>query len=494
MLSENERKILQTLRKIGKASITDLERETGLPRSTIMALIESLKQKNAIKIYEKTRKHLKLTREGEIRALQGLPEKIIAHKTWESGGELKIKEVPSVTGLSQEEVRIGLGWLRRKGLGKIVKGKVVVHEKPPTELDEEKLLRKIYVAKTINLEALKPEERRAIKELVSRKLVEELEKKEYIIEITDEGLKLLEEEKEYITIITHDIIKRKEWLKKEIKPYNVKAEPPKVYPGRKHFYIEFLDEIREILVSMGFTEAEGPIVEVELWNFDVLFQPQDHPAREIHDTFRLKYPERKPVETEVAEKVKIVHETGGASGSRGWGYVWDRRISERLILRTQTTSVSARFLYVNREPPVKMFTIGKVYRPDTIDAKHLPEFHQLDGIVMDRGLHFRNLLGILKEFFKQLGIEAVKFKPSYFPFTEPSVEGYIYHPRVGWVECFGAGMFRPEVLEMLGVKYPTAAWGIGIDRVAMVILGIDDIRDLYSQDINFLRNRKVFMR
>ena len=145
MLSENERKILQTLRKIGKASITDLERETGLPRSTIMALIESLKQKNAIKIYEKTRKHLKLTREGEIRALQGLPEKIIAHKAWESGGELEIKEVPSVTGLSQEEVRIGLGWLRRKGLGKIVKGKVVIHGKPPTELDELKLLKEIYV-------------------------------------------------------------------------------------------------------------------------------------------------------------------------------------------------------------------------------------------------------------------------------------------------------------------------------------------------------------
>jgi len=493
MLTVNERKILQALKKLGKSHLSDLERETGLPRSTIMASLEGLKQKLAIKVYEEKRELIKLTKEGELRALQGLPERIIAEKTWENGGQLDLKELKEKTGLSDEEVKIGLGWLRRKGLGKIVRGKVVV-EKKPEELTEEKLLRRIYVSKTLSENALSSDEKRFLKELVSRRLVQIYEEKEYLLEITDKGLELLGKEKEYITVITHEVIKRKEWLRKEIKPYNVKAEPPKIYPGRKHFYVEFLDEIREILVAMGFTEAEGPIVEVELWNFDILFQPQDHPAREIHDTFRLKYPAIKPVEIDVAERVKAVHESGGTSGSRGWGYKWSLDIAKRLILRTQTTSVSARFLSQHREPPVKMFTIGKVYRPDTIDAKHLPEFHQLDGIVMDKNLHFRNLLGILKEFFKHLGIDTVKFKPSYFPFTEPSVEGYIYHPRVGWVECFGAGMLRPEVLEMLGVKYPTAAWGIGIDRVAMVILGIDDIRDLYSQDISYLRSRRIFMR
>jgi len=197
------------------------------------------------------------------------------------------------------------------------------------------------------------------------------------------------------------------------------------------------------------------------------------------------------IDENIALKVKEVHERGGKVGSRGWRYSWSKDIAERLILRTQTTSVSVRFLAKRKEPPIKMFTIGKVYRPDTIDAKHLPEFHQLDGIIMDKGLNFRNLLGILQEFFRKLGIEKVKFKPSYFPFTEPSVEGYIWHPRVGWVETFGAGMFRPEVLEVLDVKYPTAAWGIGVDRVAMIIMGIDDIRDLYSQSISYLRNRRV---
>lgn len=490
MLSENERKILRTLKELKGANVNILEEKTGIPKSTIMSVIESLKIKDAIKVKAKKIVFIEITSEGVQRAISGLPERIIVSKVLETGGKVKVKELLALTGLSEHDLSIGLGWIRKRGWGRIVSGELIV-EREPEKIIVEETLEKLFERKILRLDELNVNEKNAIKELISRNLAKSREYEEVYVEIKPKGLELLYKEKEYITAITHDVIKRKEWLKKEIKPYDVKALPPKIYPGRKHFYLEFLDEIKKILLSMGFVEAEGPIIEVELWNFDVLFQPQDHPAREIHDTFRLEYPNRGVIEKDVALKVKEVHEHGGTCGSRGWGYVWSEDVSKRLILRTQTTSVSARFLMKHKEPPVKMFTIGKVYRPDTIDAKHLPEFHQLDGIVMDKDLNFRNLLGILEAFFKELDIEKVKFRPSYFPFTEPSVEGYIYHPSVGWVECFGAGMFRPEVLDILNIKYPTAAWGIGIDRVAMIIMGINDIRNLYSQDINYLRIRRT---
>lgn len=514
MLTTNEKKILEVLKELKKAKIEILEDKTGLPRSTLMSAIESLKTKKAVTVHTKKIEFIEPTDEGSKRAIQGLPERIIVNKVFEIGGKAKLKDLKNLTGLSEQEISIGLGWIRRKKWGRIeskyiktytvtaegVKKEIIVKEaelivdKIPLKSIVEHVLEKTSKTGYLRLDSLPMVEQKAALELISRNLLRKKSLEEVEVEIKPEGLKLLAEEREYISAITHDIIKRREWLVKEIKPYDIKALPPKVYPGKKHFYLEFIDMIKEILVSMGFEEAEGPIVEVELWNFDVLFQPQDHPAREIHDTFRLKFPNRVDIDDTIALRVKEVHERGGKSGSRGWRYSWRKDIAERLILRTQTTSVSVRFLAERKDPPIKMFTIGKVYRPDTIDAKHLPEFHQLDGIVMDRNLNFRNLLGILEEFFKQLGIDRVKFRPSYFPFTEPSVEGYIWHPKVGWVETFGAGMFRPEVLDVLDVKYPTAAWGIGVDRVAMIIMGINDIRNLYSQSISYLREAKVLWR
>ena len=511
MLTANERKVLETLKNLRRARLEVLEENTGIPRSTLMSVVESLKSKKAIIVHARKIEFIEPTDEGSKRAIEGLPERIIVETVYNVGGRARLEKLRDLTGLSDREIAIGLGWIRRKKWGKIVSRKLKSHtltpegkvkeivvrvtelvvDSIPSKTVTEKVLEKIVKIGSLRIDVLTDTERSVISELLSRNLIRKKVYEEIEVEITSEGLKLLLEEKEYITAITHDVIKRKEWLVKEIKPYDIKAMPPRLYPGKKHFYLEFIDMIREILLSMGFEEAEGPIIEVELWNFDVLFQPQDHPAREIHDTFRLKFPNRMKVDENIALKVKEVHERGGKVGSRGWRYRWSIDVAERLILRTQTTSVSVRFLAKRKEPPIKMFTIGKVYRPDTIDAKHLPEFHQLDGIVMDKELNFRNLLGILQEFFRKLGIEKVKFKPSYFPFTEPSVEGYIWHPRVGWVETFGAGMFRPEVLEVLDVKYPTAAWGIGVDRVAMIIMGIDDIRDLYSQSISYLRSRRV---
>jgi len=242
--------------------------------------------------------------------------------------------------------------------------------------------------------------------------------------------------------------------------------------------------------DLGFEEIDGDYVELEFWNFDALFQAQDHPARDIHDTLQVLNPQLgslKGIE-DLVSRVKEVHENGGSCGSRGWGYRWSLDIARRVILRTHTTALTIKYLAYHKEPPIRVFTIGRVFRAESIDYKHLPEFYQLDGIIMEKGFTFRKLLGLLKEVAYRIGVKELKFKPGYFPFTEPSVEGYVKLEGIGWVEVFGAGLFRPEILHALGVKYPVGAWGLGLERFAMAVLGFNDIRDLFSYDVSKLRN------
>lgn len=485
VLSPREVELLGRLKSWKKAKIEDLVDEK-LPRDSAMAILELLRSRGAVKVGKRKRTYLRLSREGSEYAAKSLPERRVVEKVLEAGGRVEASKITRL-GLTPEEVKIGLGWIKRKNWGVIEEGVLKIDKVPPKGRDEI-LLEELSKIGEIPLEALDREGVEAARKLISRGLLEAYEVEDVEVEVTDLGLELLEKSREAISEITPEIIRSKAWMYKPIRPYNVTAEPPLLYPGKKHFFVEFIEKLKKILLSMGFTEMEGPYVELELWNFDVLFQPQDHPAREIHDTFWLKKPERGVLrDREVVERVRRVHEVGGASGSKGWRYRWDENIAKRLILRTQTTAVSARYLYEVKKPPVKAFSISKVFRPDRIDATHLPEFHQFEGIVMEEGLTFKHLLGIVSEFFKQLGIEKLKFKPGYFPFTEPSVEGHIYHPRIGWVECFGAGMFRPEVLEAIGVEYPVAAWGMGVERIAMIYLEVNDIRNLYSRSLNFLR-------
>jgi len=261
-----------------------------------------------------------------------------------------------------------------------------------------------------------------------------------------------------------------------------------VSAGKKHAYKQLLLEIKQKLVGMGFAEAHGPLVELEFWNMDALFMAQDHPAREIHDVFQVQDPAKGEIlDKKLLEGVRKAHEKGLA-GSKGWRYNWDPEISARLVLRSHTTPVSARNLAKGLKPPQRIFCIGRVFRPDEIDWKHFIEFNQCEGIVVDESMSFRELLGYLKEFALEVfGAKEVKFCPSYFPFTEPSVEMYAKIPGKGWAEVGGAGMFRPEMLAALGVDVPVLAWGLGIDRLAMIKLGLKDIRDLFSQDLALLR-------
>jgi phenylalanyl-tRNA synthetase alpha chain len=247
--------------------------------------------------------------------------------------------------------------------------------------------------------------------------------------------------------------------------------------------------MRQILLEMGFTEIYGGLVQSAFWNFDALFQPQDHPAREMQDTFYLA--ERIPA-PEGFERVKEMHEHGGRTSSTGWGGRWDVGKAEQCVLRTHTTSLSIQHLANNPVPPVKAFCINRVYRREAIDPTHLPEFEQLEGIVMDRGVSFRHLLGYLYQFYKSMGFENVRFRPGYFPYTEPSVEPEVFVEGLGWVEMGGAGIFRQEVTAPWGIEHPVLAWGLGVSRVAMLRMGLKDLRMLYRSDIDFIRETPSF--
>ncbi len=338
-----------------------------------------------------------------------------------------------------------------------------------------------------------------VRELVKRGLVEIDESKEVYLEITDLGEAVLSGRltvRREVARLSRELIESGRWREVEIKAYDVTSMPPTVYPGKPHPYVEFLDEVREILVGMGFLEVKSPIVEAEFWNFDALFQAQDHPAREVHDSYAVSVPAGPAdiKDLKLVEKIKRAHETGEGTGSTGWGYEWDFDIARRLILRSQMTAASARTLAGTPNPPLKIFAIDRVFRPEALDRTHSMEFHQCEGVVLAEGLNVRHLLGYLEEFAKRLGFGEVMFRPAYFPFTEPSVEAYVRHPRLGWIEIAGSGLFRPEILIPMGYDYPKVqalAWGIGIGRLAMVKLGIGDIRQLHSQDLAFLRKFPV---
>ena len=297
---------------------------------------------------------------------------------------------------------------------------------------------------------------------------------------------------EEISQLTPDMLKDGSWRKKPFRKYTITLRPPRVAPGRRHPYREFLDLVKHKLVGMGFQEMRGPLVETEFWDMDALYMPQFHPARAIHDVYFVKTPTHAETIAEpFLSQVADTHEHGGGTGSSGWGYQYDRARARRLVLRSQGTAVSARTMAANPLVPGKYFSMARCFRYDQVDATHATDFFQVEGIVLGDDITFRTLLGLLTLFAKEMAqAQESKFLPAYFPFTEPSVELHVRHPKLGWMELGGAGLFRPEVTHPLGVTVPVIAWGLGLDRMAMVALGIHDIRDLFSVDLEKIRTMR----
>ncbi|MBQ9495598.1 MAG: phenylalanine--tRNA ligase subunit alpha [Treponema sp.] len=292
--------------------------------------------------------------------------------------------------------------------------------------------------------------------------------------------------------VTPQLLSSGEWKGGTFRAYNISIPPARIIPGRINPYVQFLESVKDKLCSLGFEEFDGPLVETEFWNGDALFMPQFHAARDIHDVYRIKNPTHaKAIEEPYLSNVKAVHENGGTSGSRGWKYAFDTDFTKRLILRSQGTVLSAHQLHTANVPG-KYFGIARCFRYDKVDATHLSDFYQTEGIVLGDNVNLKTLLGFLKMFATEIaGATDVKYVPGYFPFTEPSIEVHIKHPVLGWFELGGSGIFRPEVTKAMGVEAPVLAWGIGIDRMALMALGLNDLRELFSEDIEQVRLRKA---
>ena len=295
--------------------------------------------------------------------------------------------------------------------------------------------------------------------------------------------------------VTQEMLENGTWKGASFRSYNIGSRPARLIPGRRNPYVQFLESVKDKLVSLGFEEFDGGLVETEFWNGDALFMPQFHSARDIHDVYYVADPVKaKSIEEPYLSRVATTHENGGATGSRGWRYGFDREFTKRLVLRSQGTVLSARQL-PKASVPGKYFGIARCFRYDKVDATHLSDFYQTEGIVLGEDVNLKTLLGFLEVFAVEVaGAKEVKYVPGYFPFTEPSVEVHIKHPVLGWFELGGAGIFRPEVTEPLGVSVPVLAWGIGIDRMALMALGLNDLRELFSPDIESVRLRRALIK
>ena len=465
-LTQNVKRLLASLDKVKRADATDLAGDLGTTPESVVQWAMLGQDGGLCEILREVEVKVGYTDEGRKYLEEGLPETQVLRAVGDNTVLSDLKELPAF--------RIGFGQLRKKGLVAVAEGKVT--KKAGAATDEyEEALRHPEAGDPLTLE------------LVKRGLLRETEDIRNIISITGEGALRVREgldSRPETGTLTRDQILSGEWKNLNLRRYDVTKLPKKTYPGKIHPYQRIIQEMREILLEMGFTELYGDIVQQSFWNFDALFQPQDHPAREMQDTFYLK--ETLPLPAGY-EKVKAMHLSGGDTSSTGWGGTWKEEKAEQCVLRTHTTSLSIRYLARHKEPPVKAFAVGRVYRRETIDTTHLAEFEQLEGIVMDRDVSFANLLGILREFYNRMGFESVRFKPSYYPYTEPSLDAEVFIDGIGWIEMGGAGVFREEVTAPIGIEYPVLAWGLGVSRIAMLRLGLKDLRHLHKSDVSFLR-------
>lgn len=469
-----------------RTSITELQSSLNESRGKIEYLLGFLTSHNLIERADITQPIFRLTESGKIASVKGLIERRLLNLL-RSQKNISFGELMKSFDADKREINAGIGELKKLGVIKIEKGQINLVKDIDVNANLQKTLEDIAKGKVKERSTL-------IDTLIKRGLVEVEEEKETIVEL----ITPLEELKKQIKIteeksrLTPEMIRSGSWRDISLKSYNLKVSPPTTFLGRKQPYLKFLDEVKRKLVALGFTEMRGPIVEMEFWNFDALFQAQDHPAREWSDVYRIAEPSiGKLPEKDYVENVKQAHENGYVTGSRGWRYKWDPLKAARLVLRAQGTSVSARTL-VGLPIPSKFFSISRCYRPDEVDATHLAEFNQVEGIVADPSLTFRDLLGILEVFAVDIaGAENPTFSPDYYPFTEPSVELSVEDPILGRIEFGGAGIFRPEVTKPFGIDVPVIAWGLGIDRLFMVKYGITDIRELFSYKLSWLRTAKV---
>lgn len=499
-LREPEQKTLLGLKKLkGRASVEEVMKESGLSDSAVMRAAITLQDENLVTIAARLETTASLTEEGRTYAKIGLPERRVLQALKKLGKKAPIEKVVENVHLEKNFVPIALGWVQRKKWATFDgKTRTLAVSETAEEGNDERLLSLLDRRGQLKVGDLDNALLDAVQILRSRKLLQVQEKTLRVLELTEKGQTVLEKGlkiAEEVTQLTPELIISGKWRHVRFQKYDVKAEVARTWSGKKHPYMQFLDEAKDKLVNLGFKEMTGTHVETAFFNYDVLYTPQDHPAREAFDVYFLKNPKYGSVEAYrgVLGKVKQTHENGWKTGSTGWKYKYSPREARRLLLRGHTTCLSARTLLSKElEIPGRYFSVARCFRPDILDKTHLTEFNQVEGIVVDENLTLRDLLGILVKFAVEIaGAEKYRLKPDYYPFTEPSVELSAYTKECGWIEFGGSGIFRPEVTMPLGIDVPVIAWGLGIDRLFMLKAGVDDIRYLFAQDLAWIRRKGV---
>jgi phenylalanyl-tRNA synthetase alpha chain len=498
-----ERKILPFLRD--HITITEISAKSKLKEDEINHALKWLESKGLIELKITSYETIKLDKNAEHYLKNGLPERNIINILKDK--PVTLEQLKHSYKERKDDINPGIGALKQKDLIKIEKkGKDLVISLNDNgipyvikELPEEVLLKTLSRGMHTTSD-IKTYDKNLFETLKKRKeFIKIEEEKTKIITLTSLCKQLLTQklDQDLIEAITPDIVKSNAWKESAFRRYNVESVVPSVYPGRKYFMNEAISYIRRIWLDMGFKEMEGNMIQPSFWDFDALFVPQDHPAREMQDTFFVEGKGQLP-DKETVKKIKNIHETGGDTGSIGWRYKWDENIAKQQVLRTHTTALSILTIasLKKNEIPCKYFSVGKCFRNETLDWKHGFEFYQVEGIVIDENANFRQLLGYLKNYYHMLGFDDIKFRPSYFPYTEASVEVEVYNKeRKEWVEFGGAGIFRPEVVKpFLGKEIPVLAWGQGMERGIMSYYDIKDFRDLYKNDLKLLREVKPWLK
>jgi len=495
-----ERKTLPHLQD--KISFTELLSLTKLSEIELMRAVQWLENKGIITIHTDELQLILLDKNGQIYREQGLPEKrfLVALSKVKSA---TLTEILTAATLEPAEANICIGTLKQKAAIIFTPDKVLrITEYGTRMLDkpslEERFLEKKFPLKVAELQ---PEEKFAFENLKKRKSIIKIDtEKERTILLTDLGRKVLSEKgssTEYIDAVTPELLKSGKWKGKKFRHYDISINVPKIYGTKRHFVAQAIQHIRKIWLELGFKEMEGQMVQTSFWDLDALFVPQDHPARAMQDTFYLKNPKYGKLPVELMKKIKATHENGGATGSKGWQAHWSESIAKENLLRTHTTVLSAQTIAKLKKSdlPAKFFSVNKVFRNETLTWKHLFEFYQVEGIVVDPNANLGHLKGYLREFYAKMGFKDVRMRPAHFPYTEPSMEIDVLHPiKNEWVELGGAGIFRPEVVKpLLGLDIPVLAWGQGMERSIMDFYKLTDIRDLYKNDLKQIKEMKMWM-
>jgi len=474
-----ERSILKELGKYTHSvQLEELVKRTGLEEDQARRGIEWLKFKELASVEEKIKQIV------ELIEIKSLPERRLIETVKQ--GMNTIKQIKESGIFGDKEINVAIANARKNQWIKI-------SDEGITVLDQSKVPEEILIEELID------KGRKIEKSLISQHALPGIERlrtrpdfisikdhKEIFVSLTEKGrslLTLLNKDRVEERRLTTELITSGKWKQTKFSPLDVEAPAPAVYPGGRHPLIDIIEEVKEIFVGLGFSEIDGPMVQSGFWNFDALFTPQDHPAREMQDTFYISGQRQDiPATKDQIRRIAEVHK-------KGWGSKWDAGEAERVVLRTHTTPVTLQHLANIRRDVARFFSVGRVFRNEKVSYKHLVEFHQIEGVATAPKASIRDLMGLQKEFYAKMGIKKVKFWPTFFPYTEPSLQSMVYNERLDkWVELFGMGIFRPEVTQPLGIKNPVLAWGGGLERIAMLRFGLDDVRDLYGNKLAWLRS------